>query len=298
MTTLLGAPDLIREVNFFWYELGSNGQIVGSLQTPGALEKLRAAGTRIVPSIMNDFSAERVHTMVSDPQKRSAHIQDLLALVVENGYDGIDIDYESMYAEDRENFTLFIEELAQVFHANGKLLSIAVHAKVDDEGAWAGAKAQDWARLGAAVDMFKIMTYDYHNAASEAGPIAPISWVDQVLAYAATVVPAEKTYLGLPVYGYEWFLSQAKSLRWDGAQAIVNRTGAQIQRDESNEAWFQYDSGGQHTVYFIDALSTETKLRAILGRYPHLAGVAIWVLGGEDPQTWEAIRRVYAEIEE
>ncbi len=167
-------------------------------------------GLRIVPSIVNGgFDAQRVSLVVNDPARRAQHIADILALVNDNDYDGIDIDYESLNPTDRDAFSLFIEELALALHAEGKLLSIAVHAKTDDAGAWSGAAAQDWTRLGAAVDSFKIMTYDYHNGASEAGPIAPLDWVDAVLSYAATVVPPEKTSMGVPVYGYNWTGSRA-----------------------------------------------------------------------------------------
>ena len=51
---------------------------------------------------------------------------------------------------------------------------------------WSGPQAQDWQRLGAAVDFFKIMTYDFHYSTSEPGPIAPLAWVDEVLDFAAT----------------------------------------------------------------------------------------------------------------
>jgi hypothetical protein len=38
-----------------------------------------------------------------------------------NGYDGIDIDYESLDPADRDAFSLFVEELANALHAEGKV---------------------------------------------------------------------------------------------------------------------------------------------------------------------------------
>ena len=109
---------------------------------------------------------------------------DIVKLVQENQFDGIDIDYEILDAADREAFSVFIEELGDALHEQGKLVSVTVHAKTDDLGPWGGTQAQDWARLGKAADEFKIMTYDFHNGASEAGSIAPIDWVSDVLRYA------------------------------------------------------------------------------------------------------------------
>ena len=294
--TLTANAGLIREVNFFWYELGGDGQIVGGVKSKAALDKARELGLRVVPSIVNrGFSREAVLAAIGTPDARQAHIDAILGLVRTNGYDGIDIDYESLSAEDRETFTHFIEELAAALHAEGKLLSIAVHAKTDDAGTWSGPAAQDWPRLGAAVDAFKIMTYDYHYGTSEAGPIAPNTWINEVLAYAATVVPPAKTYAGIHFYGYEWVGSSGTGIEWREAVKTARQQAVTPQRDESGEAWFTYDDG-RFTVYYADAENLRVKLAAISAAHPDIAGIAIWRLGGEDPENWEAIR-AWAEKE-
>ncbi len=287
--TLTANAGLIDEVNFAWYTLGSGGKIEGSIQSVQGLEAARVAGMRIVPSIANaGFNRDVVLEAIADPADRTRHVQALAALVEENGFDGLDVDYESLAAEDRAIFTLFIEELAAALHANGRILSLAVHAKTSDEGTWGGPAAQDWPRLGAAADEFKIMTYDYHWSTSEAGPIAPLAWVDKVLAYAATVVPPEKTWMGVHFYGYDWVGSAAESLEWQQLVKRIEQNGAEVQRDQPGEAWFAYDAG-RHTAYFADAQSLSERLAFARNRHPDLAGIAIWRLGGEDPANWTAI---------
>jgi len=291
IATLAANGDLIQEVNFFWYELVEGGRITGGVNSKAALDKARELGLRILPSIVNrGFNREAVLAAIGAPEVRQAHIAAIVDLVVTNGYDGIDIDYESLAAEDRETFTRFIEELALALHAIDKQLSIAVHAKTDDAGAWNGPAAQDWPRLGAAVDRFKIMTYDYHYSTSEAGPIAPVAWINDVLAYAATVVSPAKTYMGVHFYGYEWVGASGAGIEWRQAVRTAMQNDATIRRDESGEAWFTYDDG-RFTVYFADAENLRVKLAAIAAAHPDLAGIAIWRLGGEDPENWEAIRK-------
>ena len=288
--TLAVSADLIREVNFFWYELGGDGRIVGGVKSKAALDTARELGLRVVPSIVNrGFSRDAVLAAIGTPDARHAHIEAIVDLVRNNGYDGIDIDYESLNAEDREIFTQFIEELAAALHAESKLLSIAVHAKTDDAGTWNGPAAQDWPRLGAAVDAFKIMTYDYHYGTSEAGPIAPVAWIDEVLTYAATVVPPAKTYAGIHFYGYEWVGASGTGIEWREAVKTARQQDVTPQRDESGEAWFTYDDG-RFTVYYADAENLRVKLAAIEAAHPDIAGIAIWRLGGEDPENWDAIR--------
>ena len=285
--TLVDNAGPIGEVNFVWYELDAGGSITGDVQSPPGMEAARVAGLRIVPSIQNaGFNREAVAAIIHDPARRAQHVQDLVALVTANGFDGLDLDYESLNPEDRDDFSLFVEELAAALHARNKLLSIAVHPKTEEPGTWNGPQAQDYARLGAAVDEFKIMTYDYHWSTSEAGPIAPLDWVDQVLTFAATVVPPEKTYLGVPFYGYDWTGSTGEPLNWRQATKLASQNNAELQRDASSgEAWFTYGDG-RHTVYFNDAETLRQRLQAAFERHPDLAGVAIWALGGEDPENW------------
>ncbi len=292
--TFQNNADLIREANFMWYMLQADGAIAG-MASPQAVQAARAAGIRIVPAIQNaGFDRARVARIIADPALRQAHVADIVKLVQDNEFDGIDIDYESLAAEDRDPFSLFIEALGAALHAQGKLLSVTVHAKSNDRGEWGGTQAQDWARLGKAADEFKIMTYDFHNGASEAGAIAPLDRVNDVLKYAKLVVPPEKTYVGVPFYGYDWTGSVGRPLDWRKATKTAGMySGVEIQRDESNEAWFTY-SDGRNTVYFNDALTTRTRLERIFTDHPHLAGISIWSLGGEDPDNWPAIREAFS----
>ena len=288
--TLLEQANTVDEVNLFWYEAQADGSITKkSTENQKLLDQIREAGIKIVPSVNNEFDRARVAAIIHDPDIRAAHVRVIVDKVLEMDYDGIDIDYEGMDPEDRDDFSLFIEELAEALHQEERILSIAVHAKTGEHAGSKSAEAQDWERLGAAVDEFKIMTYDYHWSTSEAGPIAPTSWVLQVLAYARSVVPLDKTFVGIHFYGYDWIGSRARGYTWQQVQKLVDTHDAQVQRDESGEAWFTYKDG-QHTVYFADATGLETRLEAILEAHPGIGGVAIWRLGSEDPENWRVMQ--------
>jgi spore germination protein YaaH len=45
---------------------------------------------------------------------------------------------------------------------------------------------------------------------------------------------------------------------------------------------------GRHTAYFATSRSLAAKLELV--QRVDLAGIAIWRLGGEDPQNWDVIR--------
>lgn len=290
--SILNNLDVIDEVNPFWYAANADGTLLVHAGAEDA-EKLaawRAAGLRVVPTIANASPLA-----ISDPQTRAYHVDAIVALVTRMGYDGIDIDYEEFPLSTRDDFSLFIETLGERLHANGRLLSIAVHAKTTDRPSWEGATAQDWARLAAAVDVFRIMTYDYHSRASrEPGPIGPLEWAADVLAYAATITDLSKVRLGLHFYGYRWQRGSVAPVTWESVQRAVSAYNLTVERDPaSQEAWVTIAQRGlpKQTIYVADAVALDYKLSRLLAQFPDLGGAAIWGLGGEDPANWDILRR-------
>lgn len=293
LDSITAHSDVIDEVNPFWYAAAADGTIA---LHPGAedadkLAAWRAAGLLILPTIANASPLA-----ISDLQTRAAHIAQIVVLVERMDYDGIDIDYEEFPLSTRDAFSDFIESLAEQLHANGRLLSIAVHAKTTDNPGWEGAAAQDWARLAPAVDIFRIMTYDYHSRASrDPGPIGPPGWSSEVLAYAATVTDLGKVRLGLHFYGYRWQRGSVATVTWESMQRSVESFGLTVVRDPADmEAWLYLKTTGlpAQTIYAADSVGLAHKLDLVLSTYPELGGVAIWGLGGEDPANWDVLRQV------
>jgi spore germination protein len=296
----------IQELSPVWYQIapGGDGSINGY---PGArdaalVQEAHAQDTLVIPLINNayantGFDATPVSRMIHDPTRRSAHVNTLVNEVQTYGYDGIDIDYESLNGkDDREAFGVFVRHLAEALHAHGKLLSVTVHPKTSEPGDWDGPEAQNWATIGAAADRFRVMTYGYHWGTSDPGPIAPLWWMEDVLAFATSVVPPNHVYMGLHFYGHDWAGPSGDSLVWEDAQALANTHGAVLRWQDTDEwgravaePWFAYtDSPGQpHEVWYTDGASVAARLELV--REYGLGGVAIWRLGGEDPTSWSAI---------
>ena len=296
----------IQEISPVWYQLDPSGD--GSIiayagaRDGGLVAEAHADGVLVIPLINNHyegtgFDAAPVSTMLHDPARRTAHVQVLVNEILVHDYDGIDIDYESLSgSEDREPFSLFVEELAAALDAHGKLLSVAIHPKTAEPGPWSGPQAQDWARIGAAADRFRVMTYAYHWSESDPGPIAPLWWMEDVIDLTTTTVPPAKVYVGIHLYGHDWSGSTATSLTWESVQQIIEAHGATRQWQEAEgwrqpvaEPWFIYtdDAGQQHEVWYADGESVAARIE-LVSRYG-LGGIAMWRLGGEDPAIWSAI---------
>jgi spore germination protein YaaH len=285
----LHAGDL-DESNPVWYSLSSSGAIVTNWNAENPTWLAAMTGTRVLPTIQNtvngSFDGTLAETLLSTASSREAHAQAIADLVLAKVYDGIDVDYERVPTTSRANFTAFVQLLAQKLHASGKQLSVTVYAKTSDAQNWNGPGAEDWPALGSAADWIKIMAYDYHWSTSAPGAIAPLSWLDQVTAYAESAIPAGKIVVGLPWYGYDWVGSTGSGVVYSGAMSTAAANGAAIARDANNEATFTY---ADHTVYFQDAAAYKSKTDLLRQKHPAIAGFAHWRTGSEDPGFWTVI---------
>jgi spore germination protein YaaH len=296
-----------NEVSPWIYGLARNGQIVAQVperaaETAAGMQALRHSGLPMVPTIANvtngRWAYEPVADILHDPAAMARHVNDIVALVMREGYAGIDIDYEDLHGTDREAFSTFVANLGDALHAKNKILSVAVFAKTSDAGDDQRNVAQDYKAIGAAVDEVRLMAYDYHWSASMPGPVAPITWVREVLTYAKTQIPARKIVLGIPVAGFDWVNGggadgQGEPVSWLQCFGRTRAYNATLQYDRlSQSPSFRYTDaqGRPHEVWFENAESTTAKLEA--AKAAGIRGVYLWMFGDEDDRTWSTLRRI------
>jgi hypothetical protein len=323
--TLRAGQDLPAGVNpsqiDYWYDY---------ITSIGVVDYCAEHSIELVPvvynynSVLGDFDQQAVHSMLSNSSVRSQHLADLSALLQNHpSFAGIDIDYESLLATERDNYAQFMEDLAVLVHAQSKILTTAVHTKVGP-GTWYGPLAQDFKRIGNAVDEFTLMTYDLHWATSPtyssppptAGCQGTPDWMNDVAFFAISEInDPSKIQLGLPFYGYRWkhgFENHTLSdpgvgLTYEDAQALMNSYSPQSINRESHgkEMNFIVNISGQNWVcYYQDSVSISYKLNALLENdlKDYIGGVAVWRLGGEDPSMWNSfmhsLKNVTALVDE
>lgn len=292
--------DILDEISPFWYSPAPNGRLrFGSeARDRTLLELAHSKNVLVIPTIHNVVTGDDpVPSILLNPRTRSFHVQQIVDEVLTYGYDGIDIDYEFLDSSLRDEYSAFIYELADALHAQGKLLTVAVHAKDCDYCGLGGF--QDWQAIGQVVDRLRIMTYDYHWRGGGPGPVAPVYWVERVAQYAKSVVDPAKVVIGVPFYGYNWPRdgnANARGQTWAMINDIIQTYGLSVNLMESNqnglvqENWITYSSRteGRREVWFATSSGLDAKLRLV--QQYDLAGIAIWRLGGEDPRNWDVIR--------
>lgn len=288
---------LLDEVSPFWYTASpKDGSLIVE---PGGrdlslVETAHAANVLVVPTIHNVYDPTAIMPLLQDPELRKAHIEKIMHEIDMYDFDGIDIDYEMLPPSARAAYNTFMTELSAELKAEGKLLTVAVHAKTSDAGG--ASNFQDWALLGQLCDRIRIMTYDFHWQGGTPGPIAPLGWVRAVTEYARSVLPPAKIQLGIPFYGYDWAKDEnARSVTWTDVQEMIRIYQPVVSLQERDldgpveESWFSYEAGGKlRTVWYSSARALEAKLDLIESE--DLGGLAIWRLGNEDPANWDAIR--------
>ncbi|HLT58053.1 MAG TPA: glycosyl hydrolase family 18 protein [Limnochordales bacterium] len=244
------------------------------------------------------FDARIVEALLTDPAVQRRAIQNIVDVVERWGMTGVHIDLENVPRAHRDALTAFMAALAAEARPRGLKVSMAVPAVTHRTVREPWTAAYDYAGLAPHVDFLMIMAYDQHWRGSDPGPVAALDWVREVVEYALDpaggAVPPDKLVLGIPAYGYDW----PAGTRWADAVAhadAMRRLAAAQARDPAVRLeWharfqvptFRYDG---REVWFENHQSIGHKL--LLALEYELAGVALWRLGQEDPDTWDLMRR-------
>ncbi|MFT8872832.1 MAG: glycosyl hydrolase family 18 protein [Sporolactobacillus sp.] len=234
------------------------------------------------------FNAALVQHMLNTPSAQAALIDNMINRAVSRGYGGINIDFEGVLASDREAFTAFLQVLKSRTQAAKLNLSIAVPAKTDDTVPW--VRGYDYEAIGAIVDQFFIMAYDFHHAGSEPGPTAPITAVMDTVKYAAGLIDRKKIILGTPFYGYDWVIpynpqQPGRAITYSAATNLAMSEQVPIYYLEPDQsAYFYYtdDGGRNHVVWFEDVRSLFVKAELAAGE--RLGGIGTWQINYAMPQ--------------
>ena len=238
------------------------------------------------------FSSELVHQLLSSEIQQQSLIAELMEAVDRRGYQGIDVDFEYVPAEDARAYARFLTQLRQALRSRRLPLSAALAAKTSANQPGRLYEGIDYHLIAQAVDFALLMTYDWGYLSGPPMAVAPLPQVRKVVEYALTEFSPEQLYLGIPNYGYNWPLpfregNRAVSVNNVEAVRLAWNRHAAIRYDETAQApWLRYvdEQGAEHEVWFEDARSIQAKLNLALeyGLY----GVGYWNLDRPFPQNW------------
>lgn len=307
--------DLFSHISLFWYVLDENGKVKryrGVTESRELISSAQRNGVKVLAIITNlpddgkegasNWDPERVWEVIKSKNRRQKHVADLIDLVNRMGFDGINIDYESLPGEYRSEFTLFIQLLGEALQKQGKILAVALHPKTSEDNPMEdnGSHAQDWSEIHPYVDQMHFMTYGEHYPGSQPGPVASPAWIDEVLNYAIEKrgVPLDKVFFGLPLYAEMWkrksnnqFVGVDEEYTYREISSITDRFDGEVKWSDQHGSpylLFRDNKGVEHVAWFENKRSIREKLK-LKAKY-RIKNLALWRLGEEDPGIWEEIR--------
>jgi len=286
---------LISSLDPFFYQISRNNptQIDRFFQfTDQDIRVLVAISHRnnikVVPVVHNllyrpggvELARELVRQLVSTPQNRRAFAQNLIQLIERYNFDGINIDIEDAYVEDKANLAQLYVDIAEAFRPGGYFLSASVPSRISDEPFNPFSDPFDYDVIGRAVDNFIVMLYnEYGWPGSPPGPPVSIPWMQRVLTYTKTKMPWYKIAAAVSVFGFDFNLTTGRIIyvSFDRAMQLANQYGSTIQFDMRQQTpYFSYTDaqGEQHQVWFENADSIRIKIQTAWNM--GINGIALW----------------------
>lgn len=228
------------------------------------------------------FNNNLIHEMLTSAEAKETLISNLLRTVEEKEFQGVDVDFEYILAEDRDLFTAFVAELRARMNVAGYIVSVALAPKTSANQQGLLYEGKDYRGLGEAADEVLLMAYEWGYTYGPAMAVAPLDKVRQVVEYALTEIPSEKINLGIPNYGYDWTLpyvrgeSRAVTIGHVEAVQIAIENDVAIQFDElAQSPYFRYTKEGKvHEVWFEDVRSLRAKYNLV--QEYDLKGIGVW----------------------
>ncbi|MBA3606143.1 MAG: hypothetical protein H0W46_09265, partial [Acidimicrobiia bacterium] len=321
--------DVIHELSPFWYAATGVGSISRDENAPQEateefVSRARELEIPMVASILDATEAGEMAAILADPDQRAAHVDAIVEFAADGDWSGVDLDYEQFafadgrdtWAATRPNWVAFVTELADRLHADGRTITVSIPPVYDagqtnDSGYW----VYDYGAITPVVDHVRIMAYDYSVASSEPGPIAPLDWVDRIIAGTTEASgDVSKLLLGVPLYGRNWVVATTGECPENapGVENVTNRTvdeliarrGATPEFDAATGEWsFSYEAEfsddttsctQRRQVYYVDDDGVQRRIQRAVDA--DFGGVALFAFGYDDQEVWSGIDTVNATL--
>lgn len=240
-----------------------------------------------LPSTIDEFSK-----IINDYQLRSLMIKEILDYVDKFDLDGINLDFEYMYMDDKDAFSKFVIELAPQLREKGKCLSVDVTAP---NGADNWSLCYNRNLIAEVADYIVFMGYDQYGT-STIGTTSGYNWVVNSLKNMMNYdeVPAEKLILGLPFYTKLWQTKDGKTIKGTavGMNGISSSIPSGVEKqwqEDLQQNYVEYQQNGYVYKMWIEDEESFGKKLDLVKEY-NLAGAGYWRKGLESNSIWNLIK--------
>lgn len=290
----------LTNVTIFGYGFNREGNLIG-VQDEAVIAMAKSYGVQpiMLLAAMDEqgmFSLENGRVVFSNTLLQEKLIAQILVVMQQKGYVGLDIDIEFIPLDLKEEYIQFIENVTRQLNQYGYFVNVDLAPKVSANQQGLLYESHDYARIGQIVDRVLLMTYEWGYTYGPPMAVAPLPSVKRVLDYGVSEIEKEKIFMGIPNYGYDWPLpfergvTAARTIGNEEAIVLASNYKAEIVFDDYSMApYFYYtdEQGVEHVVWFEDARSIQAKLQ--LGFSYPLRGIGYWNLMRPFWQNWKVL---------
>ncbi len=276
-----------------WYYLSDNSGAMTSYASADYVTEAHSAGLQVWALVSNFSDDVSTSTLLATRSSRQTVQNYLVAQALELGFDGINIDFESIAQESGYDYVQFLRELSILCRKNGIILSVDVPVPMDYSTYY------NREELGIVCDYVIMMGYDEHYSGSDAGSVASMEFEETGIQNMLLEVSAEKIISAIPFYSRVWYTETLSDGTTNVTSEVVTMSEAQ-ELLASMDVTSAYDetTGQQYAewtdeegrlcqIWLEDADSVASRA-ALVSQYG-LGGIACWRLGYETDDVWAAI---------
>ena len=286
----------------FTYGFKSDGSLV-PIDDTVMISRAEVYGTKPVMHLStlteeDVFSVELATQFLNNRPVWGTLINNVLAVLRQKGYYGLDVDFEFLGLENAAKYAEFITFARETLNPQGYPVMVALAPKTSVTQPGALYQGHDYNALGQAANTVLIMTYEWGYTFGPPMAISPIQPVTDVVEFAVSQIDSRKIFLGVSNYGYDFVLpfvpgeSRAESLSFIQANELAVQMGSRIEYDEKAQApFFRYSANGeQHEVWYEDARSLSVRMNLL--RDYNLRGALYWNLMRPNPHNLVVINNM------
>lgn len=292
MEELIDATKGVNVIAPTWYVMSDNDGSFESLASKSYVDRAHEKGLQVW-AVVDNFSREpsqnvKTDLLLSKTSVRHRLVDRLIEEARTYGFDGINLDFESLGEAAGVHYIQFIRELSVACRREGLVLSI------DNPVPAAYNEFYNRREQGIVADYVIIMGYDEHYSGGDTvGSVASLGFVEKGIRDTLDVVPNEKVINGVPFYTRLWTKDgdslSSRALGIAAAERWLESNEVELTWDEETGQYYgELDTEeGLVRLWMEESRSLGLKMEQI--KENDLAGVAGWRLGLETPEIWDII---------
>lgn len=279
-----------------WFNIGDSTGTVVNRGDINYVNEAHKKGYKVWGMFSNSYNKDLTRNILISEEKQQKVINQIVVYSSLYDLDGINIDFENVYYEDKDKFTKFVQDLTYALKEQNIIVSIDMTVPAGGKNSY---QFYDREKLGKIVDYCMIMAYDEHWAASPvSGSVASIPWVKRGIENTLKYIPSEKIILGIPFYTRIWKETKLEdgSIKVKSKSISMKTTNEIIKEKKLTPVWLE-DIGQYYVEYYEDGtrcriwIENEKSiyLKSNLVHEYNLSGVASWRKGLEEENIWKVI---------